>query len=188
MPDRPAKERVPSPQPFTQGLVEVFTGNGRGKTSAALGTVLRALGQGFRVYIAYFMKGDYPYGEQNILAQLPNVTFSRFGFTSFVDRDNIKEEEKAEAGKALLTAREAMLSGDYDMVVLDEVNIAAAWQLITVDQVVDLIREKPGMVELILTGRYADARIIEMADLVTEMVKVKHPYDKGILSRKGIEY
>ena len=175
-------------QPFSTGLVELFTGDGKGKTTAALGTILRVIGQGYRVYIAYFMKGDYPYGEQVILAQLPNVSFSRFGFVSFVDKNNIKDEEKEEARKALQTAREAMLSGDYDVVVLDEVNIAAAWKLIDIDEVINLIKEKPPGVELILTGRYADARIIEMADLVTEMVKVKHPYDKGILARRGIEF
>ncbi len=170
------------------GLVQVFTGNGKGKTSAALGTVIRALGHGLRVYVVFFMKGDYPYGEYSTLRTLPNVTVASFGFRCFTDPANVKPEEKEQARLALSAAREAVLSGNYDLVVMDEVNVAAAWKLIEVDEVVKLIKDKPSSVELILTGRYADARVIELADLVTEMVKIKHPYDKGVLARKGIEY
>jgi cob(I)alamin adenosyltransferase len=172
----------------TRGLVEIFTGDGKGKTSAALGVALRALGQGLRVHIVYFMKGDFPYGEQKTLSELSNVTFENFGFQDFVDPANVKSEEKEEARKALEAARRAMLSLKYDVVILDEVNVAAAWKLINLDEVIKLIHDKPESIELILTGRYADPRLIEMADLVTDMVKVKHPYDKGILARKGIDY
>jgi cob(I)alamin adenosyltransferase len=170
------------------GLVEVFTGNGKGKTSAALGIVLRALGHGLRVCIVYFMKGDYPYGEQKILSQLSNVSLARFGQISFVDPMNVKEEEKEQARQALKAAREAIFSGNYDIIVLDEANLAAAWKLVAVDDIVELIKQKPKDVELILTGRYADAKLIELADLVTEMVEIKHPYRKGVLSREGIDY
>ena len=172
----------------TRGLVEIFTGEGKGKTSAALGAIIRALGHGLRVYIVFFMKGDFPYGEQKILCQLPNCTVERFGFQEFVDPAHVKPEEKEEARKALEAARKAMLSLKYDVVILDEVNVAAAWKLIDVDDVIKLLHDKPEKVELILTGRYADPKLIELADLVTNMVKVKHPFDKGILSRKGIEY
>lgn len=172
----------------TKGLVEIFTGDGKGKTSAALGIALRALGHGLRVHIVYFMKGEFPYGEQKALSQLSNVTFARFGFETFVDPSKVKPEEKEEARKALGAARKAMLSLEYDIVVLDEVNVAAAWNLIDIDEVLKLIGDKPEKVELILTGRYADAKLIDLADLVTEMVKVKHPFDKGILSRQGIDY
>jgi len=172
----------------TKGLVEIFTGEGKGKTSAALGAIIRALGHGLRVYIVFFMKGDFPYGEQKILCQLPNCTVERFGFKEFVDPANVKPEEKEEATKALEAARKAMLSLKYDVVILDEVNVAIAWKLIAVNDVMELVHEKPEKVELILTGRYADPKLIELADLVTNMVKVKHPFDKGILSRKGIEY
>ena len=168
--------------------MEVFTGDGKGKTSAALGITLRALGHNLRVFIVYFMKGDFPYGEQKVLAQLQNVTFAKFGQLNFVDPNNIKEEEKVEARKALDTARKAMLSNDYDVVILDEINVAAAWKLIDLSEVIKLIQEKPEKVELILTGRYADDKLIELADLVTNMTKVKHPYDEGILSREGIDY
>ena len=171
-----------------KGLVLVFTGDGKGKTSAALGVILRAVGHGHRVYVGSFMKGNFPYGEQKMLSELPNVTFARFGFESFVDPNNVLPEEKKEAQKALESARKAMLSMEYDLVVLDEVNVAASWKLIDIEEVIKLVDDKPQKVELILTGRYADPRIIEMADLVTEMVKVKHPYDKGILARKGIDF
>jgi cob(I)alamin adenosyltransferase len=101
---------------------------------------------------------------------------------------NIKDEERDEAERALKASREAMLSGEYDLVVLDEVNVAAAWGLVDVAEVVELIGQKPEAVELILTGRYAPQRLIELADLVTEMAEVKHPYQKGVLTRRGIEY
>lgn len=169
-------------------LVEVFTGDGRGKTSAALGIALRAAGHDLRVHIVFFMKGEFPYGEQKMLATLPNVTFERFGSQKFVDPANVKPEEKEEAIKALEAARKAMLSLAYDMVILDEVNVAASWKLLEVEDVLKLINEKPEKVELILTGRHADSKVIEKADLVTMMMKVKHPYDSGILARKGIDY
>ena len=178
----------PSPQTSRRGLVQIFTGDGKGKTSAATGAVIRALGHGLRVYIVYFMKGDYPYGEHNILAQLTNVTMDRYGSLNFVDPANVKPEEKEQARQALAAAREAMLSGSYDLIVLDEVNIASAWNLVEVDEVIRLIDDRPDDVELILTGRRADTRLIKAADLVTEMLKIKHPYDEGIVAREGIEY
>ncbi len=172
----------------SKGLVQVFTGNGKGKTSAALGTVLRALGHGLRVYIVFFMKGKYPYGEFSTLSKLPNVDIASFGLRCLIDPSNINPEEIEQAKLALSAARKAMLSGNYDIVVLDEVNVALHFKLIELDEVVRLIGDKPRNVELILTGRYADAKLIELADLVTEMVKLKHPYDKGVKARKGIEY
>jgi len=172
----------------SKGLVAVFTGNGKGKTTAALGAIIRGLGHGLRAYIVFFMKGDYPYGEFNILSKLPNVDVASFGFRHFTDPANIKPEEIEQAELALSAAREAMLSGNYDLVVLDEVNVALALKLIELDEVIRLIKDKPQNVELILTGRYADTELLELADLVTEMIKIKHPHDKGILARKGIEY
>lgn len=171
-----------------KGLVQLFTGDGKGKTSAALGAVLRASGHGMRVYVVFFMKGKYPYGEYNILPKLPNVDIAQFGSEEFVDPTNIKPEEIEQARLALAAAREATLSGKYDLVVLDEINVAVAYKLIQLEEVVKLIKAKPKNVEVILTGRYADAKLIELADLVTEMVKRKHPYDEGVPARKGIEY
>lgn len=171
-----------------KGLVEVFTGNGKGKTSAALGVVLRALGHDFKVCIIHFMKGKYPYGEQKALARLPNVTVSVFGSLDFVDPRNVREEDKKEAEKAFAAGREAVMSGEYDLVVLDEVNVATAWGLLELDEVIKLAQEKPANVELILTGRYADPRLVKIADLVTEMVAIKHPFDEGIGARAGFDY
>ncbi len=170
------------------GLVEIFTGNGKGKTSAALGIVLRASGHGLRVHIVYFMKGNYPYGEQKVLPQIPNTSFKTFGQEEFVDPTNVKPEEREQARQALKEAQRAVLSGEYDLVVLDEVNVAVAWKLVDIDEVIELIKKKPENVELILTGRYADEKLIELADLVTEMTEVKHPYQKGVTSRSGIDY
>ena len=175
-------------EPGRRGLVQVFTGDGRGKTTAALGVVVRALGHGMRVHITYFMKGDYPYGERNILSKLPNVTMASFGSPEFIDPANIKPEEIEQARQALAAGREAVLSGNYDLVVLDEVNIAVAWKLVELDEVVKLISDKPKNVELILTGRRADTKLVQLADLVTEMLKIKHPYDEGVLARRGIDY
>ncbi len=171
-----------------KGLVQVLTGNGKGKTSAALGSILRATGHGLKVFIVFFMKGKYPYGEFSSLPKLPNVEVASFGLRCLIDRNNINPEEIKQAELALKTAHEAMLSGKYDMVVLDEVNVAVYFKLIALDDVIKLIEQKPPEVELILTGRYAEGAVIELADLVTEMMKVKHPYDKGVKARKGIEY
>ena len=171
-----------------KGLIQVFTGNGKGKTSAALGSILRATGHGLKVFIVFFMKGKYPYGEFRSLPRLPNVEVASFGLRCLIDRNNINPEEIKQAELALQTAREAMLSGKYDMVILDEVNVAVYFKLIPLDDVIELIEEKPPEVELILTGRYAEGAVIERADLVTEMMKVKHPYDKGVKARKGFEY
>jgi len=153
-----------------------------------MGAVVRALGHGLKVYIVFFMKGDYSSGERNILSQLPNVTVESFGSEEFIDPANIKPEDREQAKKALAAAGEAMLSGSYDLVVLDEVNLAVAWSLVEVDEVLKLIEDKPEGVELILTGRRADSRLVQSADLVTEMLKIKHPYDEGAAAREGIEY
>jgi cob(I)alamin adenosyltransferase len=181
------KRNLPS-ESTGRGLVQVFTGEGKGKTTAALGCAIRALGHGLHVYIVFFMKGDYPYGERNTLAKLTDVTIASFGQEEFVFRDNIKPEQIKQANQALISAREAMLSGKYDLIILDEVNITVAFNLIAIDEVVNLIKDKPQNVDLILTGRLADPRIIDLADLVTEMKNIKHPFDKGREARRGCEY
>jgi len=178
----------PQSSPGRKGLVEVFTGNGKGKTSAALGVVLRALGHGFRVCIIQFMKGNYPYGEQKTLASLPGVKLMIFGRVSFVDPNNVEDEDRQEGRKAFEAAREAVFSGDYDLIVLDEINVASAWGLVDIEEVLKLVGDKPEEVELILTGRYADRRLVRVADLVTEMVDIKHPFDEGIEARAGLDY
>lgn len=176
------------PPPLRRGLIQIFTGDGKGKTSAAIGIVIRALGHGLKVYIALFMKGDYLYGERKILSGLSGVTLESFGSSRFINPDDIKPEEKAEATRALEAARKAMLSGEYDLVVLDEVNLAVAFNLLGVGEVLRLIEAKPEGVELILTGRQAHRELVRTADLVTECLKIKHPYDSGVGGREGFEY
>ena len=173
---------------YSQGLVQIYTGNGKGKTSAALGLVLRAIGHEAKVHIIFFMKGEFPYGEIETLSKLPNVSFQTFGHEHFVDPRNVKAEEKEQAQAAIEAAMKALSSKKFDLVVLDEINVASAWKLIEVDDVLALIANKPKHVELVLTGRYADQHLIDKADLVTNMEEVKHPYNKGIEARKGIEY
>ena len=177
-----------SERPFDRGLVQVFTGEGRGKTSAALGTALRAVGNGLRVFIVAFMKAGHPSGEWGVLSGLPNVCTARFGTKAFVDPASPSQEDREQAAQALKAAREAMLSGDYDMVVLDEVNVAVAWNLVDLHDVLRLIEDRPQNVELILTGRGADKEVVRAADLVTEMLNIKHPYVEGTSARRGIEY
>jgi len=172
-----------------KGLVQIFTGNGKGKTTAALGTVIRAAGHGLKISVIFFIKGDYAYGEYRTLARLPNVKIASFGLRQFIHKTSgVNPEEKAQAKAALAAAREAITSGSYDLVVLDEINVAIYFNLIEPEEVLQLIKDKSPHVELILTGRNADSRLIEAADLVTEMVKIKHPFDKGIKARKGIEF
>jgi len=172
-----------------KGLVLVFTGNGKGKTTAALGTVLRAAGHNLKIFVLFFLKGDYAYGEYATLARLPNVTLASFGMRQFIyKKKGVSAEEKAEAQAALAAAREAVTSGNYDLVVLDEINMSVYFNLISADDVLNLIKNKTPRTELILTGRNADPKVIDAADLVTEMVNIKHPYEKGIQARKGIEY
>jgi len=173
---------------FTNGLIQVYSGNGKGKTTAALGLAVRAVGHGARVHIVFFMKGPFPYGEREILINLPNLSFEVFGYEQLTDPNNVKEEEKEQARLALDASRSAIQSNKYDLVILDEINVASAWKLIDVDDVLVLINDKPPAVEVVLTGRYADKRIIDAADLVTNMDEVKHPYRNGIEARKGIEY
>ena len=177
-----------SPELPNRGLVQVFTGDGKGKTTAALGAVVRALGQGRRAFIIFFMKGEYPYGERKILAELPHVEVVGFGSLDFVNPTDVRPEDREQAQLALSAGREAMLGGQYDIVVLDEINVAVAFGLIPLAEVIKLIQDKPPQVELILTGRKAAPELVKMADLVTECLKIKHPYDKGVGPRPGIEY
>ena len=183
-----ANYKTMSKKLYSQGLVQIYTGNGKGKTSAALGLVLRAIGHEAKVHIIFFMKGEFPYGEIETLSKLPNVSFQTFGHEHFVDPRNVKAEEKEQAQAAIEAAMKALSSKKFDLVVLDEINVASAWKLIEVDDVLALIANKPKHVELVLTGRYADQHLIDKADLVTNMEEVKHPYNKGIEARKGIEY
>ena len=170
------------------GLVIVITGNGKGKTTAAFGQALRAIGQGYKVFVLQFMKGR-KYGEF-IAAEkyLPRLTIRMFGLDSFVMRDNPAAIDIELAQKGLAAAKKAINSGKYDMVILDEINVALDFKLINLQEVIDIIKNKPAGLDLILTGRYAPPEIIELADTVSEVQEVKHHYNKGIKDRTGIEY
>ena len=174
--------------PLSKGMVQVYTGQGKGKTTAALGLALRAAGQGLRVYMAQFMKGWPHYGELTALKKHSNITLRQFGRAGFVDPENPDPEDIKMAREGLVQSRHEIRSGCYDLVILDELNLAAAWGLVELAEVLSLIKEKPQGVELVLTGREAPPEVIVLADLVTEMVEVKHPFQKGISSREGIDY
>ncbi|MEM2510925.1 MAG: cob(I)yrinic acid a,c-diamide adenosyltransferase [Candidatus Methanomethylicia archaeon] len=175
-------------KPCRIGLIEVYTGEGRGKTTAAFGLALRAVGHGMNVCIIQFMKyGDY--GEIKAVERLkPNLKVVQFG-NGFINKYNIKNEDLINARKAIDYARKAILEGSYDIVILDEVNIALSLKLIDLNEVINILKNKPSHVEIILTGRYAPKEIIEIADLVTEFKEVKHPFkNKNLNARPGIEY
>jgi cob(I)alamin adenosyltransferase len=173
-----------------RGLVIVHTGNGKGKTTAALGTALRAVGHGMKVLLIQFIKGSWRYGELKSLKRLePELELIRVGkgFVGIID-DKLPREEHVEAArKGLELAREKMMSGEYDLVILDELNYVVLGGLVPIEDVLDLVRSKPSWVHLIITGREARPELIELADLVTEMREIKHPYQKGITAQRGID-
>jgi len=169
------------------GCVQVYTGNGKGKTTAALGLSLRALGRGLRVCFFQFIKGGGPYGEQLVAERLgPDFTLIQTGRPGWVNTRDITEDRRL-AQEALQQAQEALLSGAYDLFVCDEINGAVGFGLLDVEQVLELIRIRPERVELVLTGRNADERVMQAADLVTEMRELKHYYQAGVPARTGIE-
>jgi cob(I)alamin adenosyltransferase len=169
-------------------MIHVYTGDGKGKTTAALGLALRALGHGFKIYIMQFMKGDIDYGELKSTAKIDGITLVQGGRADFVNPDDPDPVDLEYARKAFEQAKSAVMSGDYHMVILDELNITTAWKLLPLEEVIELIKSKPEDVELILTGRYAPEEFIDLADYVTEMKEIKHPFDLGCDSRDGIEH
>jgi cob(I)alamin adenosyltransferase len=179
-------QRVPMPP--AKGLVIVITGNGKGKTTSAFGQALRAIGQGYKVLIVQFMKGR-KYGEF-IAAEkyLPHLTIRMSGLDSFVMRDNPAAVDIELAVQGFEFAKKAIASGKYNMVILDEINVAVDFKLIGLKQVVEMIKNKPPALDLILTGRYAAKEIIRLADTVSEVKEIKHHYATGIKDRAGIEY
>jgi cob(I)alamin adenosyltransferase len=169
-----------------KGYVQVYTGDGKGKTTAALGLALRASGHGMRVYIGQFMKGQ-EYGELAALRDYPTITLEQYGDPGCITREEVTPEHVAHAQQGLEQAHKALLSGDYDIVVLDEVNVAIWFGLLAVEDVLVFLEQRPADVEVVLTGRRAPQELIDRADLVTEMREVKHYYAQGVLARKGIE-
>lgn len=173
-----------------KGLVVVNTGNGKGKTTAALGTALRAWGQGLKVLVLQFIKGGWKYGELKAAERLGEGFEIRQMGEGFIKgpQDNSLEEHRRAAREALSQARREIFSGKYDLIVLDEILYAVHYGLVELSELLNIIKERPSGLHLILTGRYAPPEIIEAADLVTEMVEVKHPFASGLPAQKGIEY
>lgn len=179
--DRACKEKF-------KGYIQVYTGNGKGKTTAALGLALRAAGHGLRTYFGQFLKGQ-DYGEIFAIQKLtPLITIEQFGRRGFIHvTENPDQEDIRRAQKGLRKCYKMMRSRKYQIVVLDEVNVAVHFHLFSEKEIHDFLDEKPEEVEVVLTGRYAPESFIDRADLVTEMTEIKHCYQEGIQARKGIE-
>lgn len=171
-----------------KGCIQVYTGDGKGKTTAALGQALRAMGHGLTALVIQFMKGNIEYGELEMARRLsPMLKLIQMGRGSFVDRANPDPKDVEMARGALALARRSVAGRAADVIVLDEINVALDFKLIPLDEVLALLDSKPPDMELILTGRSAPAEIIARADLVTEMREVKHYYGDGVKARVGIE-
>jgi cob(I)alamin adenosyltransferase len=174
-----------------KGLVLVYTGPGKGKTTAALGVGLRAVGQGLKVLMVQFIKGSWHYGELDAARMLGDDKFRILpmgrGFVKVgVEKPDAEDVRRVE--EAWQFASEQLLSGEYDLVILDEINYAISYKMLEPEKVLAALRRKPEMVHVILTGRNAHPTLTEFADLVTEMREVKHPYQQGILAQRGIDY
>ncbi len=170
-----------------RGYIHIYTGNGKGKTTAALGLGLRATGAGLKVYMIQFMKSG-EYSELKAIKQIKNFTMIQFGRKSFVSKKNPDKVDIELAQRGLIHAKEILRKREYDVVILDEINVAIDFNLISLKDVLKLLKEKPEDVELVLTGRYAPAELIEQADLVSEILEIKHPYANGASARRGIDF
>lgn len=171
-----------------KGLVQVYTGNGKGKTTASFGLALRAIGRGLKVYIIQFIKGGFDYGELYIADKLPGLTLKAYGRGKFISEKKPDKIDIDLAREALKEAQDVVKRGEVDVVILDEINVALTLKLVEIEKVLKLIKEKPDQMEIVLTGRNAPVEIVQAADLVTEMIEIKHPYNAGLKARKGIEY
>jgi cob(I)alamin adenosyltransferase len=174
-----------------KGLVIVYTGKGKGKTTAALGIVLRAIGHGQRVMMIQFIKGEWYYGELTSSRRLEpefEMIAAGKGFVGILDDDHTLDEHQNAAISAATLAMEKLSTGVYDVVILDEINYAVKLNLISLQKVLEIVRSRPFKTTLILTGNYAPEEVIAMADLVTEMRAIKHPYLLGTKAIKGIDY
>ena len=172
-----------------KGLLLVYTGDGKGKTTAAIGMALRAAGQGLNVFILQFMKRNKKIGELKALAKagLP-ITMRQYGRRVFFRTRTCEPMDIHRAHQGLEAFKRAMKDNAYDLIILDEINMAIHFGLLSVEEVIEAIEQKPPELHLVLTGRNADQKLIEMADLVTEMREIKHHYHQGVHAQKGIEF
>jgi cob(I)alamin adenosyltransferase len=169
-----------------KGYIHIYTGDGKGKTTAALGLAIRAAGYGMKTYIGQFMKGQH-YGELTALRDHPCITIEQYGDVECVHREEITQKHMDQAQQGLKQARKAMHSHQYDIIILDEINVAVWFDLITAEEVLELLNERPKSVEFILTGRRAPEAFLEIADLVSDVKEIKHYYNRGVKARNGIE-
>jgi len=173
------------------GLIIVYTGKGKGKTTAALGIVLRATGYDKKICMIQFIKGSWHYGEMDSSKRLEPefemVTIGK-GFVGIIDDKSPREDHEQIAKEAIKVSNEKIQSGKYDIIILDEINYAVNLGLISINDVLKLIKSKPDNLDLVLTGNHVKDEIIEIADLVTEMKEIKHPFQKGIKAKKGIDF
>ncbi len=173
------------------GLVIVYTGKGKGKTTAALGMALRAIGYNHKICMIQFIKGSWHYGEMSSTKKLEpefELIAAGKGFVGIIDDKTPREEHEKIAGEAIRISKEKIQSGKYNIVILDEVNYAINLGLVNLKDVLELITSKPVTLNLVLTGNHAKQEIIEIADLVTEMKEIKHPFQSGIKAKKGIDF
>ncbi len=173
------------------GLVVVYTGKGKGKTTAALGMALRAIGYNYKICMIQFIKGSWHYGEMSSSKRLEpefELTAIGKGFVGIIDDKTPKEVHQEIAKEAIEMAKEKVVSEKYDIVILDEINYAVNLELVDVKQVLDLIKIKPQKVTLVLTGNHVKQEVVDAADLVTEMKEVKHPFQRGIRAKKGVDF
>jgi cob(I)alamin adenosyltransferase len=177
-----AKERL------SKGMIQVYTGDGKGKTTCALGLALRAVGQGFQVYMIQFLKGRET-GEAQAAARLsPEMTLRYFGRPGLVNLRSPSPQDVALVREAWDLARKVLAAGEHDLVILDEINLVLTHHLIPPDEALEVLRQRPPWVEVVLTGRQAPEELVALADLVTEMRPIKHYYQAGVKSRRGIEW
>ena len=170
-----------------KGYTQIYTGNGKGKTTAALGLITRAVGHNFKIFFCQFLKGR-DYGELNTLKEFKTVTHERYGRGVFIkSKEFVTDEDKKLMREGYESLKHALLSGEYDIVIADEILGTLRYDLISLDEIKFLIKNKPETTELVLTGRNAPNELVEMADLVTEMKELKHYFQKGVMARKGIE-
>jgi len=168
-------------------MIQIYTGNGKGKTTAALGLIVRALGRQKKVCLIQFMKKNFEYGEIQFLSQQENLDIFQFGTDKLIDPNHPAEIDFSEAEKACQKCQEAIASHRYDLIVIDEINVAVKWKLLPLEKQLELMA-MPTKAEIVMTGRYAEPAAIEKADLVTEMKEIKHYFNEGIQARKGIEF
>ncbi|MDO5724911.1 MAG: cob(I)yrinic acid a,c-diamide adenosyltransferase [Tissierellia bacterium] len=168
-----------------KAYVQVYTGNGKGKTTAAFGLALRAICANKKVYIGQFIKG-MEYSELKAVEYLPGLKIEQFGRDCFINKDPESEDFKC-ALEGFDKIKDILKNGEYDLVILDELNVATFYELVDVDEVIEVLKKRAPHVEVVITGRYADEKIIDFADLVTEMKEIKHYYRNGVKARVGIE-